>query len=82
MSQKPNTLDHVWGERDLCAKLGLPVNDKTGNSIQIGNMINGGLKCAIKSGRRYFFEQDVIDYLWSRREKSETPTTETNENEA
>ena len=26
----------------------------------------GGLEFVEKSGRRYFFEQDVIEYLWGR----------------
>lgn len=65
MSHRPETLDHIWREEELCEKLGLPVG-KGGHSRQLGNWIRGGLRYVEKSGRRYFFEQDVIDYLWSR----------------
>jgi hypothetical protein len=58
-------LEEIWSEKDLCARLALPVA-RTGRSRQLGNWIKGGLKFAQKSGRRYFLEQDVIDYLWSR----------------
>jgi len=30
-------------------------------------MIRGGLPYSEKSGRRFFFEQDILAYLWSRR---------------
>ena len=69
MSQKPDTLDHVWAEKDLCAKLNLPIK-ANGRSVQLSYWIRGGLKHAEKAGRRYFFEEDVIDYLWSRRNLS------------
>lgn len=60
------TLDQIWAEGELAAKLGLPVK-KSGKSQQLTNWIRGGLRCAEKSGRRFFFEQDVIDYLVKRR---------------
>ena len=65
---KPTTLDEIWAERDLVEKLDLPVT-RSGRSRQLSNWIRGGLKYAEKSGRRYFFESDVIDYLWGRYEK-------------
>jgi hypothetical protein len=34
----------------------------------LSHWIKGGLRCVEKSERRYFFEQDVIDYLWKRSE--------------
>ena len=71
MSQKPVKLEEIWSEKDLCARLDLPMG-KHGRSRQLGNWVGGGLKCARKSGRRYFFEQDVIDYLWARYDKPET----------
>lgn len=64
------SLDRIWAERELAEKLGLPVT-KSGRSIQLGNWIKGGLKCAKKSGRRYFFEDDVFDYLTGRVNKDE-----------
>jgi|GEM_PF-3942167 len=65
MSQKPEKLDQIWSEKDLCARLDLPVT-KSGHSRQLSNWVRGGLKFMEKSGRRYFLEGDVIDYLWSR----------------
>jgi hypothetical protein len=61
----------VWREEELCEKLGLPLA-KGGHSRQLSNWMRGGLPHAEKSGRRYFFEQDVIDYLWKRRNGPET----------
>ncbi len=65
--EKPTDLNQIWPERELCERLDLPVT-KAGRSRQLSNWIRGGLKFVEKSERRYFFEQDVIDYLWSRRE--------------
>ncbi len=65
MSEKPKSLNEIWAERDLCERLDLPVTN-SGRSRQLSHWIRGGLKFAEKSERRYFFEQDVIDYLWNR----------------
>ena len=67
MSQKPERLDQIWSEKHLCAQLDLPIT-KSGHSRQLSGWILGGLKYSEKSERRYFFEQDVVDYLWSRRD--------------
>jgi hypothetical protein len=61
--QKPNGLNEIWPERDLCKRLDLPVT-KSGRSLQINNWVRDGLPFVQKSGRRYFFEEDVIDFLW------------------
>jgi hypothetical protein len=71
MSQKPQRLEEVWSERDLCARLDLPVT-KSGRSRQLSNWVRGGMRYVDKSGRRYFFEQDVIGYLWGRYNRDET----------
>ena len=63
--QKPKSLNEIWNEKDLCQRLDLPVT-KSGHSLQLNNWIRGGLGFVEKSGRRYFFEQDVIEYLWKR----------------
>lgn len=68
--EKKESLDTIWTERELAEKLGLPVT-KSGKSIQLGNWITGGLPCAEKSGRRYFFEEDVYNYLRKRRDTPE-----------
>jgi hypothetical protein len=61
--QKPKSLTEVWSERELCKRLDLPVT-KSGRSLQLNNWVREGLQYVQKSGRRYFFEQDVIDYFW------------------
>ena len=65
MSEKPKSLNEIWAERDLAERLDLPVTN-LGRSRKLSNWIRGGLKFVEKSERRYFFEQDVIDYLWNR----------------
>ena len=62
---KPQTLNEIWSERDLCQRLDLPVTG-SGRSRQLSHWIRGGLKYIEKSDKRYFFEKDVIDYLWNR----------------
>jgi hypothetical protein len=70
MSQKPQRLDEFWPEKDLCARLDLPIT-KSGRSRQLSNWVRGGLRYVEKSGRRYFLEEDVINYLWSRYNRDE-----------
>lgn len=65
MSRRPPSLDNVWTERDLCEKFDLPIGTK-GHSRAVSSWIKGGLKYVEKADRRFFFEEDVIDYLWSR----------------
>lgn len=65
-NQKYVTLAEIWSEKELAERLNLPVG-KSGRSTQLGNWIRGGLKYCEKSGRRYFIEQDVVEYILSRR---------------
>lgn len=69
MSSKPDKLEEIWSEQELGERLGLPVR-KSGRCVPISFWIRGGLPYAEKAGRRYFFEADLIDYLWSRRKGS------------
>ena len=64
--EKPKDLNQIWPERDLSARLGLPTGSKSGRSRQLSHWIKGGLRYFEKSGNRYFFEQDVIEYAWKR----------------
>lgn len=73
--RRPATLQEIWTEKELCERLGLPVT-KGGHSIQLSNWIKGGLRYMEKAGRRYFYEQDVIDYMMSRYPDSLTQSTE------
>jgi hypothetical protein len=63
--KKPTSLNEIWSEKDLTERLDLPITE-CGRSRQLSNWIKGGLKYIEKSDRRYFFEQDVIEYLWER----------------
>jgi len=65
LTPKPNSLNEIWSERDLCERLDLSVAEN-GRSRQLSGWIKGGLRYVEKSGKRYFFEQDVIEYLWNR----------------
>jgi hypothetical protein len=65
MNEKPKSLNEVLVEKRLAEWLDLNVTN-SGRSRQLSNWIRGGLKFVEKSERRYFFEQDVIDYLWRR----------------
>ena len=65
MPEKPKSLNEIWSEKDLCGRLDLPVSN-SGRSRQLSSWIRGGLRFVEKSERRYFFEQDVLDYLWKR----------------
>lgn len=63
--RKPKTLNEIWTEKDLVKWFNLNVAEN-GRSRQLSSWIRGGLKFIEKSERRYFFEQDVIEYLWNR----------------
>jgi len=65
MREKPKSLNEIWSERDLCERLDLDVSQE-GKSRKLSYWVKGGLKYVEKSGQRYFFEQDVIEYLWNR----------------
>ena len=65
MPEKPKYLNDVISEKNLCEWLDLPLTN-SGRSRQLSNWIRGGLRFVEKSERRYFFEQDVLDYLWKR----------------
>jgi hypothetical protein len=68
---KPMGLEHIWSEKALCEHLALTVT-KSGRSRQLSNWIRDGLRYVEKSGKRYFFEQDVIDYLWESHKRFQT----------
>jgi hypothetical protein len=64
LTRKPKNLNEIWAEKDLCKQLDLSVAEN-GRSRKLSSWIRGGLQYVEKSGNRYFFEQDVIDYLWT-----------------
>ena len=74
MLEKPKSLNEIWSEKDLCESLDLPVTN-SGRSRQLSHWIRGGLKYVEKSERRFFFEADVIEYLWKRYQREDEPDT-------
>ena len=65
MSQRPKTLNEILSEQRLSDWLNLPSN-KSGRSRQLSYWIKDGLGYVEIAGRRYFFESDVVDYLWKK----------------
>lgn len=61
---QPKSLDELWSEKDLCERLGLRMGK--GHSVVIGYWIRAGLGHVEISGRRFFWEQDVIEFMLER----------------
>ena len=72
MTSKSKSLNEVLSEGRLCDWLDLPLTN-SGRSRQLSHWIKGGLKFVEKSERRYFLEQDVINYLWKRYQRLNEP---------
>jgi hypothetical protein len=73
MSNKPEKLDEILSEKKLCDWLDLDqLVSPESRSRKLTAWIRGGLRHVEKSERRYFFEQDVIEYLWGQNEGGET----------
>lgn len=62
----PLTMSAIWTEKELAERLELSIG-KGGRSIQLSHWIVGGLRYAEKGGKRFFFENDIIEYLMKRR---------------
>ena len=65
-TKKAESLDQLWTEAELGTRLGLPVR-KSGKCVPLSFMVRGGLVHAEKSGRRFYFESDILEYFWGRR---------------
>jgi len=64
---RPESLDELWSEKDLSERLGLRMG-KSHCQI-LGYWIGGGLKYVDVSGRRFFWEHDIIDFLLERQKR-------------
>jgi hypothetical protein len=64
---QPKTLDQLWSEKDLCERFGLRMGK--GHSVTIAYWIRAGLKCVEISGRRFFWERDVIEFVMQRQKR-------------
>jgi hypothetical protein len=58
---RPRSLKQLWSEEDLCKRLGLKTGK--GHSVLLGRWIREGLKSIKISHKRFFWEQDIIDFL-------------------
>ena len=61
---RPESLDQLWSEKDLAERFGLRMGK--GHCVTLGYWVKGGLKCVEISGRRFFWESDIIDWLLER----------------
>jgi len=64
---KPVSLNEVLSERKLAEWLDLNANESTGVSRPLGYLQSKGLPYCKVGTHRFYFAQDVIDYLWARR---------------
>lgn len=68
-NKKPQKIDGILSENRLCDWLDLPQVSGQGKSRTLSAWIRGGLRYVEKGDRRFFFENDVIEYLWTRYRK-------------
>ena len=64
---QPKSLDELWSEKDLCERFGLRAGK--GHSVAISYWVRAGLRCVEISGRRFFWEQDVIEFMLARQKR-------------
>jgi len=64
---QPKSLDELWSEKDLCERFGLRMGKE--HCVVISYWIRGGLKYIEISGRRFFWEQDVIAFMLERQRR-------------
>ena len=60
-------LEQLWSEKDLCERFGIRMGK--GHSLTIGYWIKGGLKYIEISGRRFFWEHDIIEFMLNRQQR-------------
>ena len=55
-------LEKIWTENELVEKLGLPIIAKNKSRV-ISSWVKDGLNCIEKSGKRYFVDEEILEYL-------------------
>ena len=61
---KAEKLDQILTERALAEWLGVPFKEESERSRVISGWVDKGLRCAVKiSGKRYYFESDIIEFF-------------------
>ncbi len=63
MGKKPEKLNEILPEEEVCGWLRIPYNKKTGNSHTLTYWVREGLPCISKSEKRYFLESDLVSFL-------------------
>jgi len=66
MPEKPRSLNEILSEERLCEWLGLDLKTNSKRRSQLAYWIRDGLRCVTIRGKRFFFEKDVIDYIFSK----------------
>ncbi|MFC1699980.1 hypothetical protein ACFL1I_08535 [Candidatus Omnitrophota bacterium] len=74
MSSAPEKLEELWTEKEVAEKFGLTIG-KTGRSPQLGRWIAKGLPYIMVSGRRLFYEKDVVWFLYGLRKERKLETS-------
>ncbi len=64
---QPESLEKIWSEKELCERFGLRYGKD--RCLTISYWIRAGLKYVEISGRRFFFEGDVIDFMLERQKR-------------
>ena len=56
-------LEQIWSEKDIIARLNLKASAKSNKSKTLGRWIAAGLPYLGYSDRRWFLEQDIVEFL-------------------
>ncbi len=69
MNGRPKSLRQLWSEEDLCERLGL--RKGKGHSLALSHWIRKGLRCIEISGKRFFWEHEIVYFLSEKLESFE-----------
>lgn len=64
--QKPQSIGQILSEAMILRDFLGVSPTKSGKSRIVSSWVRQGLDCIEISGRRYFFEQDLIDFFWRK----------------
>lgn len=70
------TLENLWSESEMVKKFGQTRKGEDKN-IEIGRWIAKGLAYISLSGRKYFWEDDVVEFLEGfKKQRSQSPESQ------
>jgi hypothetical protein len=64
--EKPQSLNEILSEERLCEWLGLDLKANSKRGSKLAYCIRDGLRCVTIGGKRFFFEKNVIDYIFDK----------------